>query len=235
MSALETATETLRTTLAAIRKLDSGWAEKVIPNGIIELYVNSRPDYRLTEEQRKAAMQQAGKDGFWLLDQIAATGSAEMKVLAEVATMTKVWEQRYERVEGDSRLREKLVDSNELIITPHDTGVRAGEKRGKKWHGEKVHVTETAEKGEPNFITDVTTVKASSGDSAGLTEVREHLERQEVMPGEQYVDAGYVSGKQMKESEAAGISLLGPPLPDTSAKEFKIADFRIDREAQQAK
>ena len=30
-------------------------------------------------------------------------------------------------------------------MTPHDAGVRAGQKRGRTWHGDKVHVTETAE------------------------------------------------------------------------------------------
>ena len=29
------------------------------------------------------------------------------------------------------------------IVTPHDPGVRAAEKRGTKWRGDKVHVTET--------------------------------------------------------------------------------------------
>ena len=55
------------------------------------------------------------------------------------------------------RVREKTVDCTELIVTPHDPGVRAGEKRGQKWHGDKVHVTETAEAERPHFLTAVRT------------------------------------------------------------------------------
>jgi hypothetical protein len=121
-----------------------------------------------------------------------------------------------------------------LIVTPHDPGVRAGEKRGQKWHGDKVHVTETAEPDAPNFLTDVTTATAPSGDLEALPQIRAHLDERAVLPAEQYVDSGYVSGPQLAQSQAAGIELVGPPLPDTSPNAFKIADFAIDREARQA-
>lgn len=234
LSILETVSETMRTTLAAMAKTDPAWVEKAVPAIFREQYAESRPDYRLTAEEREAALLQTGKDGYWLLEQVDASAPEGIKDLRELRTMRAVWEQRYHRVEGKVKVREKTIDATKLIVTPHDPGVRAGEKRGKKWHGEKVHVTETAEKGEVNFITDVTTANASSGDGESLGEIREGLAQRDLTPGEQYVDSGYVSGKQIADSEAEGIELIGPPLADTSPNGFKISDFAIDRMSRQA-
>lgn len=228
LSRLELVTETLRLVVRALEGADRVWAEEVLPASFRERYARTKPDYQLTEEERKAALQEAGQDGFWLLDRLEVSASEAVGSLEGVGTLRVVWKQQYERVDGEARLREGGVDCKDLIVSPHDVGVRAGEKRGKKWIGEKVHITETAEEGGPNFITDITTVGASEGDVEALPEIRQHLEERGVMPGEQYVDAGYVSGKQLADSEAEGVELMGPPLADTSKNEFKIADFEID-------
>lgn len=234
LSILETVSETLRVAVRAIEKADPTWAGREVPASFREQYARMRPEYRLSKEEREAALRQTGRDGFWLLDRIEASAPKEVREAEAVKVMQAVWEQRYDRVEGKVTTREGTADCTELIVTPHDPGVRAGEKRGKKWHGEKAHVTETAEAGKVNFITDVTTAGASSGDGEALPRIREGLARRDLSPPEQYVDAGYVSGKQMTESRAAGTVLMGPPLPDTSPNGFKIRDFEIDRAARRA-
>jgi transposase len=234
LSRLELVTETLRVTLRALEATDPAWLAQAVPASFDEVYAHTRRDYQLTEAERMAGLQQTGRDGFWLLDQLDASGSAAILTLEAVATLRTVWGQQYERVGEMVTSRTKLVACTDLVVTPHDPGVRVGEKRGKSWIGEKVHITETAEAGGPNFITDVSTAGASSGDGGALLEIRERLAAREVTPGEQYVDAGYVSGKEMAASEAAGIVLMGPPLSDTSRNAFKIADFVLDRVACQA-
>lgn len=234
LSVLETVSETLRTALRAMVKAEAGWVDQVVPAVFKDAYADSRSDYKLSEQERGVALQQVGQDGFWLLAQIDASASQAVRELAEVGTLRTVWAQRYHRVEGKVAVREQTVSYRELVVSPHDPGVRAGQKRGKQWLGEKVHVTETAEQGEDNFITDVTTANASSGDAEALPEIRQKLAEREATPGEQYVDSGYVSGKQMAESQAAGIALMGPPLADTARNELKIADFSIDRAAKVA-
>jgi len=154
--------------------------------------------------------------------------------LEAIAVLRTVWEQRDERVDGRVQLRAKTVDCTELIVTPHDPWVRAAEKRGTKWRGDKVHVTETAEADTPHFLTDVTTAAAPSVDSAALPLIRQRLAERALPPGEQYVDAGYVSGPQLAQSQDAGIDLVGPALPDTTSNQLKIADFTIDRAAKRA-
>ena len=66
-------------------------------------------------------------------------------------------------------MKEKATTGKEKIQTPHDPEARYSTKRGKSWTGYKVHVTETAnEKGEVNFVTDITTTNACERDNETL-------------------------------------------------------------------
>ena len=197
-------------------------------------YTDLRPDYRLSAAEQAALFLQVGRDGSWLLERLAHAPAAVRDGEA-VAVLQAVWAQRFEQVDGGTQVRAHTVDCTALIVTPHDPGVRAGQKRGKAWRGEKVHVTETTEPGGPTFITDVTTANASSGDGEALPAIRAQLAGRDLLPAEQVVDSGYISGLQMAQSQAAGVDLIGPPLQDTSPQAFKIADFAIDRAARQAR
>lgn len=235
LSRLETVTETLRLAVRALAQTDAAWTEREVPASFREHYAGLRPDYRLSADEQAALFLEVGRDGLWLLDRLE-TAPAAVAALEAVEVLRAVWEQRYTRSAdgGEVTVRAPAVACTERIVTPHDPGVRAGEKRGHKWHGDKVHVTETAEAEGPHFITDVTTATASSGDVDALPEIRARLEERALLPAEQYVDSGYISGPQLAQSQAAAIALVGPPLQDTSPQAFKIAAFAIDREAQQA-
>ena len=247
LSQLELMTEALRLALRALRTADPGWVERAVPAALVAAYLERRSDYRLGAEEREAELLRAGRDAAWLLERLGAEDAAAPRGLAEVRTLAAIWEQRYERADGQVRRRAKTVDCTELIVTPHDPGVRIGQKRGHAWWGDKVHVTETIAEPPPagptapvdpadrvRFITDVTTSPAPSGDGQALAEVRDRLRERDLLPGEQVVDSGYVSGKQLAESAAAGVELVGPPLADTSANGFKLADFALDRDARRA-
>jgi len=250
LSQLELVSEALRLALRALRAADPAWVEQTVPAGFRTLYLERRSDYRVSPEERQTELARVGQDGAWLLDQLAATGSTTLRELVEVRTVTTIWAQRYERVAGRVRPRATTVDCTELVVTPHDPGVRIGQKRGHVWWGDKVHVTETlaapaaaddgaaTAQGDPadqvRFITDVTTSPAPSGDGEALAAIRGHLTERELLPTEQVVDSGYISGKHLAESEAAGVDLIGPPLRDTSANGFKLADFQLDHAARQA-
>ena len=247
LSQLELMTEAVRLALRALLVADPGWVETTVPQAFQAVYLARRSDYRLSAEERQAELVRVGQDAAWLLDQLAAAAAAGLRGLPEVETLATIWQQRYERSDGQVRRRARTVDATELIVTPHDPGVRIGQKRGHAWWGDKVHVTETiaepSDRDQPGpvtpadqvrFITDVTTSPAPSGDGAALGTIRERLTERELLPGQQVVDSGYVSGKHLAESEAAGVDLIGPPLADTSRNGFKLADFTLDRDAQQA-
>jgi transposase len=234
LSVLELVWEALRLAVRALAEAAPEWVARELPATWVEAYAQRQSDYRLSAPERAAALAQVGQDGFWLLERLAASAPAALREVEALAVLRTVWDQRYERAEGGVQVRAQTVDYTELILSPHDPGVRLGEKRGKTWIGEKVHVSETAEPEEPAFLTDVSTASAASVDSAALPAIRQHLEEGDRLPAEQYVDAGYVSGPQLAHSQQAGIELVGPPLPDTSRQAFKIADFTIDRAAKRA-
>jgi transposase len=230
LSELELVSETLRLAVRELEAGDPAWLEQTVNASFREQYAHTRGDYQLSATERVRQLRQVGADGFWLLDRLAPA-EARLRELAAVRLLEEVWAQHFTRTAGQIQVRPHAVPCTELIVTPHDPGVRAGQKRGKRWRGEKVHVTETAEPGGPNFLTDVTTSNASSGDSEALPEIRAQLAARDLLPAEQFVDSGYVSGRQLAQSQAAGIELVGPPRADTSPHEFKLADFRIDHVA----
>ena len=235
LSALETVTETLRLAVRALA--DTAWGQREVPASFVAQYTDLRPDYRLSAAEQAALFLQVGRDGVWLLDRLAGAPTA-VREQEPVATLRAVWDQRFEQRDGGTQVRAQTVDCTALIVTPHDPGVRAGQKRGQAWRGEKVHVTETTEPEEAGgltFITDVTTANASSGDGEALPQIRARLAARALLPDEQVVDSGYISGPQLAQSQAAGVDLVGPPLADTSPQAFKIAAFTIDREARQAR
>jgi transposase len=233
LSALETVSEALRLAVRALERADAGWAARALPASFRERHARTRPDYRLSEAARQTALLEAGQDGFWLLDCLA-TAPGGLGDLEAVRTLRALWAQRYERAAGQVTVQARAVACTERIVTPHDPGVRAGQKRGQGWVGDKVHVTETAEPGAPRFLTDLATASAPSGDVGALPGIRARLARRDLLPAEHYVDAGYVSGQQLAASRASGVELRGPPLADTSPNGFKLADFGLDRAAKRA-
>ncbi|HEX6489920.1 MAG TPA: IS1182 family transposase [Gaiellaceae bacterium] len=237
LSELETVTETLRLAVRALERAAPAWAARALAPEFRERCARQRPDYRLSAAERQAALVAAGEDAAWLLGQVARAPAA-VRDLEEAGLLRAVWAQRYERAaDGEVLRRAEPAPCPERIVTPHDPEARAGEKRGRRWHGDKVHITETAEPVSPeapNFIVDVTTASAASADIEALPEIRQRLIARDLAPAEHFVDSGYVSGKQLRDSRAAGIELVGPPLADTSPAELKLADFTIDRAARRA-
>jgi transposase len=97
-------------------------------------------------------------------------------------------------------------------------------------------VTETANTGEVNFVTDVETDDANDDDSESIDGIHQRLADRGLSPREHYVDQGYVSGPNIAHSANRGVDLKGPMAPDTSTKPagFKQADFVLDFEQQVA-
>lgn len=233
LSERELVSETLRLAVRDLEAADPIWLGQAVNASFREQYAHTRGDYQLSAPERARQLLQVGADGYWLLDRLAQ-GPAGLRTLPAVTLLGEVWAQHFTRAADQVQVRPHTVPCTELIVTPHDPGVRAGQKRGKRWRGEKVHITETAEPGGPNFLTDVTTSNASSGDTEALPAIRAHLAAQDLLPAEQFVDSGYISGQQLAQSQAMGIELVGPARADTSPQEFKLDDFPINHAARQA-
>ena len=243
LSRLELLWETLRLALRAIEGVAGAWYGQRIPAAFHEAYNERQHDWQLSQAEVKRATKRAGQDGFWLLDEIEAHAPAGVGELAAVETLRTVWEQTFTGSGGSEgggqvRLRpRKRGQGKDTVSTPHDPEARWSEKRGKEWVGYKVQVTETveAEAGQ-TFVTDIALCAANEDDSEVVGAIQQRLLGRGVAPREQIVDAAYVSGKNLAQSERRGIDLVGPALPDTSGKPagYQQQDFFMDGEQQTA-
>ena len=251
MSRLELAWETLRVTLREIKATAPQWYGQVIPAVFHEVYVKRQSDWRLSKAEVKAAMQKVGQDGFWLLDRLEEGTPERVLALKEVDTFRTVWEQQFERKEGQTIVRKPPIKGKHVITSPHDPEARWSKKRSTEWVGYKLQVTETAETekdedeekdeqgGESetvHFITDIDVTASNEGDSEALDEIQERLIERDLKPEEHGVDQGYVSGPNLARSAKRGIELLGPaPTSQGNKSEgYQQSDFKLDLEAQKA-
>jgi transposase len=237
MSRLELTWETLRVTLHQLRRAVPAWYEKTIPAAFHEAYHERQSDWKLTKDEVRQAMQQAGQDGYWLLDRIETTAPEVAQHLAEVETLRTVLDQQFERTESRVQAKKVPIKGRDIIVTPHDTEARWAKKRGCQWVGYKMQVTETANKEQAvQFITDVDTVAANDADSEQVNPIQCRLAERELLPREHLVDQGYTSGLNLAQSTLRGVELVGPVSVDQSNKPegYRQADFDLDFEGQKA-
>src|SRR5262249_19310570 len=103
-----------------------------------------------------------------------------------------------------------------------------------------VHLTETCDEERPNLITHVETTAAPADDSDAVEPIHEALEKKELLPSTNLVDAGYVEAKLLvRISREYGVDLYGPTRADyhwqsQAGRGFDADSFRIDWDKQQA-
>jgi transposase len=241
LTRLEMVWETLRTTIAALEKQVPTWYTPVIPAAFAETYGKRRSEWKVSEEETAKELQQAGRDGFWLLAQLDQGAPEVALALPEVQTLRQVWQQEFtwdeKREEIGPPPPKRRGDGKERIVTPHDPEVRWSKKRDTEWRGYKLQVTETAEEENPvQFITDIDITGACDHDSEALPEIHQRLDERDLCPQEHYVDQGYPSGPNLAQSHARHIELIGPVSSDTNKKPagYQQTDFDVDMSQHRA-
>ncbi len=81
-------------------------------------------------------MKEAGQEGYWLLDQIEAHGSDELKTLAKVKQLRRMLAEQFTRGK-DSRAvpRPPSQAKGDVVTSPHDPEARYGKKGEQGWVG----------------------------------------------------------------------------------------------------
>jgi transposase len=121
-----------------------------------------------------------------------------------------------------------------VIESPHEPEARRGKKRDKTWLGYKAQVTETCDEDRPHLVVDLAPTGATENDAPVLAAIQARLTQQEILPGEQYVDQGYMSALNVVSSTEQGIELVGKFQADSHPRPgFQQADFQIDEAVQQ--
>jgi hypothetical protein len=236
LSALECVRETLALALEELHpqlkagELPEFWAL------LWERYVESKLDYKSSEETLRAKQQQAGQDCLGLLKWLEAL-SVELREGKQVVLLREVFAQQYE-LEGSGKVVPVKVHATGVVQNPHDPEAEWSAKgKGKhkvEWVGYKVQVAETVpeQKSQIGFITSVVTQRASQSDDPGLeltlkSQQQMGLER----PTERYVDGAYISADAITEAKAEGWDLMGPaqPSPGTpkQPKLYRIEAFDV--------
>ena len=245
LNRLECIGETLRQALNALAVVVPDWLQTQVPVAWFERYAQRFEAYRLPagRTERCALAETIGADGFELLERIYAPSTPSwLREVPAVEKLRQVWVQQFYGPEKPVRWRvaEDLAPSLRLISSPYDAQARYSKKRSTEWTGYKVHLTETCDEDAPHLITDVQTTPAPVCDIERLPSIQAELARQQLLPSEHVVDAGYMSAEQLLASQQSyAIDLIGPVNADASwqAKAhqgFEAAAFRIDWQAQTA-
>jgi transposase len=247
LNRLECVGETLRHALNVLATVAPDWLRSWVPAVWFDRYSRRFEEYRLPPERpaRYALAEQMGTDGRQLLVAIYDPATpAWLREIPAIQTLRRVWlQQFYATPEGQPvrwRGADDLPPAPLLISSPYDPEARYGKKRETEWTGYKVHLTETCDGETPNLITDVTTTPATTSDVAMLPIIQANLATRQLTPGEQLVDAGYVTSDHLLTSRTAhGIALIGPVAGDQSwqgqaANGFAAAQFVIDWDAKYA-
>jgi transposase len=234
LSQLELITETLRVAVQALMAVAATWVEQTIPPTFREAYAERQSEFGLKDHQVQQRLVQAGKDGFWFLAQVEQSAPPSVRQLPEVETLRTVLEQQFPSGEGQPPTP-KRPTGRDIVESPHEPEARYGIKRGKGWLGYKTQVTETCDADQPHLVVDVEVTSALANDSPELPHIQTRLQERDLLPSEQYVDQGYMSGDHVVASAHLGINLMGNLLDDTQGPVgFRQTDFQINEATHQA-
>lgn len=145
-----------------------------------------------------AIAEQIGADGRILYERLSeAKGLSWLKNLEAVEILRQVWLQQYHASPEGTPWRgdNDLPPSALLITSPYDVKARFARKESIGWTGYKVHHTEACDADAPHLIIEVMTTTATLPDGEVVGDLHEHMEKQDLLPGQHLVDTGYVDAK----------------------------------------
>jgi transposase len=242
---LELVAETLRATLDDLAAVVPDWLRKVAHPVWFKRYGRRAEDYRFPKRQneREALAIDIGRDGFVLLDALAAPdvpAAACQQPL--VGTLRDVW-RIHDAREGDGpprwRAGAELPPVGERLQSPYDPEAPYSKKRQTEWSGYKVHVTETCDVNAAHLVTHVMTCPAMQPDMTSTAAIHQCLADKGLLPDEHFVDAGYVDAALLVGSQRDhGVSLEGPvravaKRQSEPEQAYEQRHFAIDWERQQ--
>jgi hypothetical protein len=151
-----------------------------------------------TTAAREALAATSGADGRRLLQAVeAATNLPWLQQVPAVQTLRQGWAEPYTDPPGPRRWREvkERVASAELIASPYDPEARDCTKRGVESVGDKVHLTDTCDAGQPQRITQGRTTPATMPECVVGPTIHENLATRDLLPGPHLLDGGSVDAE----------------------------------------
>jgi transposase len=259
LNRLEMVGETLRAALEALAAAAPEWLTRHTTTTMINRYVARIDEWRLPNDQAKRHKLgvQIGTDGFRILKAVTDRRAPQwLREVPAVDVLRRVWIQQY-TVGGTGREviwrdaeQHGFPPGSTRIISPYDTDARHSAKRGTRWTGYKVHLSETCdnipdEDGNPdparppNLITNVVTTHAAVADQAMTMPIHHQLAARELLPAEHLMDAGYPATANLLACRADAVRLVAPIRRDSSrhtreGSPYARDAFTIDFDQQHA-
>ncbi len=153
--------------------------------------------------ERQIIAERIGQDGAHLLaDLLAPTAPPWLRQVPAAERLRQIWVQNYvyENDQLHWRTNENIPPASRFVGSPYDTEARYAKKRDTTWVGYKVHLTETCDEDTPHLITHVETSRAPSADDTVTLKIHEDLKQSDLLPLNHWLDAGYVTGKNLVNS-----------------------------------
>jgi transposase len=246
LSRLERAAETLRATLNALATVAPDWLQAQVPPEWYDRYSRRIEDSRLPRglAAQQAYAAQVGSDAGRLLDLLASSETpAELRSLPAAQLLQQFWEQEYV-VDGEGRYAQRdskaAPAASQHLESPYETEARFATKRGRRWTGYKVHVTEVGDNDAPHLLTQVAPTSAPATDVRQLPLIHEALSRCGLLPTQHLVDAGSTrAGNVVESRNQHQIDWVGPVDTDHRWQArvtggYVTERFQIDWDHQQA-
>ena len=233
--------ETLRHALNVLATSAPAWLQPRLRPGWLERYEKRMDDYHLpkAKAKRQALTLQIGEDGRTLLHALFAPESPRwLRELPAVRTLQRVWLEQFQAVPPDQPLALRSATeqppAGQRLHSPYDVDARYASKRQTSWLGYKAHFTESCDDDLPHLILDVQTTPATTPDFDMAQPIQEALAAKALLPAEHLLDAGYVDGALLVQSQQRyGIDVVGPVAPDHSWQAqtegaHELSTFSID-------
>jgi transposase len=244
LNRLELVGEALRYALNTIANINPEWLLAQITPDWFDRYSAQIEQTRLPKEEakRRALRLTIGADGYHLLSALYQDeGTRILWAHAAIEALRQIWIQNYYQQAGVVHWRgaNELPTGALIIQSPYDIEARYSQKRQTEWKGYKAHLTESCEPDLPHLLVHVETTPASTSDKGMIPRIHQALADKQLLPAEHLLDGGYLSVKDLVESQTAHqVTVVGPLPPDTSWQTQEesglgIACFAIDWEAQQ--
>ena len=237
LNRLETLGETFRAALNSLTVMAAAWLETHLQDAWFERYSRRTENYRLPklDSEREELGRVIGKDGFALLDAIYDSSTPEwLRHIPAVETLRQVWLQQFYAPGEDGSVQwrppKEMPPSTITIHSPYDVEAHYSSKRSVDWVGYKVHITEICDEDCPHFITGVCTTLSTKTDDAVVEEVHQTLSKQQLLPEEHLMDAGYITAEHIVNSKSHyGVNLIGPVRSNPSWQTKKNSKFSAEQ------
>ncbi|MGQ0603319.1 MAG: IS1182 family transposase [Anaerolineales bacterium] len=233
--------ETMRYVLNQLAEAEPDWLAPYLPAEWRARYGRRLDESRLPKEktERQALAETIGRDGVQLWQAVCAPETpARVRQHPAVEVLRRVWLQQYYQSEDGLQWRsmDNRPPAAQMIVSPYDLDARLGKKRETTWLGYKAHLTETCDDDQPHVLTHVVTTPATTNDCEVPDDIHADLARQDLLPHEHFLDAGYVesrlivSGRETYDLEVVGPVPASPSWQAKAQAGFDTACFRVDWE-----